>query len=194
MRAGARKWWCVFTCVHVSNFSSLIQEEELGPSAGQGALAFPSCLLSFSPSISNSHLSRRKQVTYMVTSAGGNQALGLPSAPSVSAVALGSETECQDQGRCPPALPRAGCAFKACGPPLWVSSAGCTGHHCSYQPALYQFVLLDREPPGDRPCVSVISASSQHTAGVERTENGRHAAYKPPPPTACKSALVLLGL
>lgn len=125
-------------------------------------------------------------VTFMVTSAGGNQALGLLSALSVSVVALGSETECQDQGRCPPALPRAGCAFKSCRPPLWVSSAGCTGHHRSYQPALYHCLSCWTANPQGTGRVSVISTSSQHTASVERTENEDTllTSHLPPPPAS----------
>lgn len=132
-------------------------------------------------------------VTFMVTSAGGNQALGLPSALSMSVVALGSETECQDQGHCPPALPRAGCAFKSCRPPLWVSSAVVPGTIAHISLPCISLSCWTANPRG-KGRVSVISTSSQHTASVERTENGRHAAYKPPPPTACKFALVLLGL
>ena len=125
-------------------------------------------------------------MTFMVMSAGGNQALGLPSVPSVSAVALGSETECQDQGRCPPALPRAGCAF-ACGPPLWVSSAGCTGHHCSYQPALYHCLSCwTVNPQGTGPVLlsSLHPPSTQLVLSAPKTEDTLLTSHLPPPPAS----------
>ena len=40
VRAGARKWWCVFTCVHVCNLSSLIPEGGAGTLSRTGSTCF----------------------------------------------------------------------------------------------------------------------------------------------------------
>lgn len=109
------------------------------------------------------------------------------SAPSVSAVALGSEPECQDQGGCPPALPRAGCAFKACRPPLWVSSAGFTGHHHFYQPSLYHCSSCwTTNPWGTGPVFlsSLHPPSTQLVLSALRTGDMLLTSHLPPPPAS----------
>lgn len=71
---------CERECVPCAGgFSSLIPGT--GPSAGGGAFAFPSCLLSFGSSMSNSHLPQRENLTFTVTNAGGNQPSRLLSVP-----------------------------------------------------------------------------------------------------------------
>lgn len=89
----------------------------------------------------------------------------------------------QVQGGTPPTRHRAGWVFKAC---LQGTSPGplCQQHSASRPSSacpVSVFVLLDHEPLGDGDCVSGISASSQHTAGVDRTENWRRTTYKLPP-------------
>lgn len=125
-------------------------------------------------------------VTFMVTSPGGNQALGLPSALSMSVVALGSETECQDQGHCPPALPRAGCAFKSCRPPLWVSSAVVPGTiaHTSL-PCIIVCPAGRRTPGGKAVFLSSLHPpSTQLVLSALKTEDTLLTSHLPPPPAS----------